>query len=115
MPWWGRAAAQMPRAANAAANAPWLAAAGKRMLGLAPERDAPRFATETFRAWFARRPAEPAAHQDRGRVLLWPDTFSDLFEPAIGRAAVDVLEAAGFAPELPPRRLCCGRPLYDFG
>jgi FAD/FMN-containing dehydrogenase/Fe-S oxidoreductase len=115
MPWWGRAAAQMPRTANAAANAPWLSAAGKRMLGLAPERDAPRFATETFRAWFARRPAAPAVEEERVRVLLWPDTFSDMFEPAIGRAAVDVLEAAGFAVELPSRRLCCGRPLYDFG
>jgi len=30
-------------------------------------------------------------------------------------AAVDVLEAAGFAVELPRRRVCCGRPLYDFG
>ncbi|MBV9915994.1 MAG: FAD-binding protein [Solirubrobacterales bacterium] len=114
MPWWGRGAAQMPRAANAMAHAPLLATTGKRMLGLAAEREAPRFASETFRAWFARRPAARLAGE-RVRVLLWPDTFSDLFEPAIGRAAVDVLEAAGFAPELPPRRLCCGRPLYDFG
>ncbi len=30
-------------------------------------------------------------------------------------AAVDVLEAAGYAVEIPPRPLCCGRPLYDFG
>jgi Fe-S oxidoreductase len=26
-----------------------------------------------------------------------------------------VLEAAGFSVELPARRVCCGRPLYDFG
>ena len=26
-----------------------------------------------------------------------------------------MLEAAGFAVELPPAGLCCGRPLYDFG
>jgi Fe-S oxidoreductase len=47
--------------------------------------------------------------------VLWPDTFTDLFEPAAGIAAVDVLEAAGFAVEIPQKRLCCGRPLYDFG
>jgi Fe-S oxidoreductase len=38
-----------------------------------------------------------------------------LFEPDVGKAAVEVLEAAGFAVELPRRALCCGRPLYDFG
>ena len=47
--------------------------------------------------------------------MLWPDTFTDLFEPDAGKAAVDVLEAAGFAVELPRKRVCCGRPLYDFG
>jgi Fe-S oxidoreductase len=26
-----------------------------------------------------------------------------------------VLEAAGFSVELPRKRVCCGRPLYDFG
>jgi len=26
-----------------------------------------------------------------------------------------VLEAAGYRVEIPPRSLCCGRPLYDFG
>ena len=29
--------------------------------------------------------------------------------------AVRVLSAAGFAVELPRRRLCCGRPLYEYG
>jgi Fe-S oxidoreductase len=48
-------------------------------------------------------------------VLLWPDTFTNLFEPDVGKAAVAVLDAAGFAVELPPAGLCCGRPLYDFG
>ena len=47
--------------------------------------------------------------------MLWPDTFTDLFEPDVGKAAVDVLEAAGFAVEIPEKHLCCGRPLYDFG
>jgi Fe-S oxidoreductase len=48
-------------------------------------------------------------------VLLFPDTFTDHFHPAAGRAAVQVLEAAGFAVRVPERPLCCGRPLYDFG
>jgi Fe-S oxidoreductase len=47
--------------------------------------------------------------------VLWPDTFTNLFDPEVGKAAVEVLDAAGFALELPPAGLCCGRPLYDFG
>ncbi|HEU5422017.1 MAG TPA: (Fe-S)-binding protein, partial [Nitrolancea sp.] len=47
--------------------------------------------------------------------LLWPDTFNNHFYPETLHAAVEVLEAAGFQVLLPPRPLCCGRPLYDFG
>jgi Fe-S oxidoreductase len=111
IPWWGAAASRLPRVANAISHAPKLAPAAKRALGLAPERDAPRFARKTFRAGFVRE----AGGRQRGRVLLFPDTFTDLFEPAVGDAAVEVLEAAGFDVEIPRRRLCCGRPLYDFG
>jgi FAD/FMN-containing dehydrogenase/Fe-S oxidoreductase len=113
MPWWGRLASRMPRTANAIAGAPVLAPAAKRALGLAVEREPPAFARETFRAWFELRPRPPRA--DPKRVVLFPDTFTNLFEPEVGQAAVEVLEAAGFAPELPDRPLCCGRPLYDYG
>ncbi len=114
LPWWGRVAARAPRLANAVSHAPWLAPAGKRMMGLAEEREAPRFARQTFRAWFEEqhRPAVPA---ERPRVMLWPDTFTNLFEPDVAKAALRILDAAGFAVELPPPGLCCGRPLYDFG
>jgi Fe-S oxidoreductase len=48
-------------------------------------------------------------------VLLWPDTFNNYFQPATARAAVEVLEAAGYRVLIPQANLCCGRPLYDFG
>jgi Fe-S oxidoreductase len=48
-------------------------------------------------------------------VLLWPDTFTNYFEPEIGKDAVTVLESAGYRVVLPPPGLCCGRPLYDYG
>jgi Fe-S oxidoreductase len=48
-------------------------------------------------------------------VLLWPDTFTDHFDPEIGIAAVEVLERAGHHVSIPERRMCCGRPLYDYG
>ncbi|HEU5244338.1 MAG TPA: FAD-binding and (Fe-S)-binding domain-containing protein [Gaiellaceae bacterium] len=106
-------------AARVAAKAPWLANAlaagrlGKRLAGIAPERTPPRFAAETFSSWFARRGGTRVL--DGRRVLLWPDTFTNYFEPDIAKAAVEVLEAAGCSVELPRGHLCCGRPLYDFG
>jgi FAD/FMN-containing dehydrogenase/Fe-S oxidoreductase len=117
LPWWGPVAARTPRLANALSRAPGLSGAGKRMIGIAEERDPPTFARQTFRDWFAARrgPGPVAGNGSRGRVVLWPDTFTNLFEPDAGKAAVDVLEAAGFVVELPRERVCCGRPLYDFG
>ncbi len=110
---WARLASRAPRLVNALTHAAPTAALFKAIGGLAPEREVPRFAEETFVAGFrARTPRAPA----RGpRVILWPDTFTNHFLPARGHAAVAVLEAAGFDVELPARPLCCGRPLYDFG
>ena len=52
-------------------------------------------------------------HTDR--VLLWPDTFNNYLESSVLQAAVEVIEDAGYLVEIPPRPLCCGRPLYDTG
>lgn len=47
--------------------------------------------------------------------MLWADTFNDHFYPDTAKAAVEVLEKAGFEVIVPAARMCCGRPLYDFG
>jgi Fe-S oxidoreductase len=47
--------------------------------------------------------------------VLWADTFNDFFHPDTAKAAVRVLEHAGFDVEVPRAGLCCGRPLYDYG
>lgn len=44
----------------------------------------------------------------RGGVVLWPDTFTNHLAPAIGMAAVQVLEAAGWRVIVPSQPLCCG-------
>ena len=51
----------------------------------------------------------------RGAVLLWDDTFVRYHEPHIGKAAVAVLEAAGFEVRLLYGRRCCGRPAFSQG
>ncbi|HEX9236559.1 MAG TPA: heterodisulfide reductase-related iron-sulfur binding cluster, partial [Actinomycetota bacterium] len=72
----------------------------------------PRFATRTFKDWFAGRPVR---NPEGRRVLLWPDTFVNHFHPQVGKATVEVLEAAGCRVVVPEASLCCGRPLYDYG
>ncbi len=111
--WWARLASRIPGLVNALAHAPLLGYSAKRLAGVAPERELPRFAAQTFREWFGAHevPSAPAAR----RVVLWPDTFTNYFEPGVGRAAVEVLEATGCRVELPRGTLCCGRPLYDYG
>jgi len=49
-----------------------------------------------------------AREPGRGRVLLWPDTFTNHFDPGIAADAVAVLERLGYTVELPPRTVCCG-------
>lgn len=49
------------------------------------------------------------------RVILWPDTFNNYLESQNLEATAAVLEDAGYEVTVPPRPLCCGRPLYDAG
>jgi Fe-S oxidoreductase len=110
--WWARLAQIAPGLVNAGMHAPVLSTVMKKLGGIAPEREVPRFAERTFRDWFRGRGASTV---NGPRVLVWPDTFNNFFRPEVGRATVEVLEAAGFSPVLPKPMLCCGRPLYDFG
>src|SRR4029077_20301748 len=70
------------------------------------------FTSLLFTDWFRRRPFQNIS---RPKVILWPDTFSNNFNPEIGKAAVEVLEHAGYQVTIPETSLCCGRPFYDFG
>ncbi|HEY8281710.1 MAG TPA: FAD-binding and (Fe-S)-binding domain-containing protein [Leifsonia sp.] len=106
LPLWARVAHVAPGLVNRLARIPGLARLGKRLGGVEPDRPVPRFAPERFTDWFRSRPAAPPA--PRGDVMVWPDTFTDNFHPSIGRAAVAVLEDAGYRAILPPGHLCCG-------
>jgi FAD/FMN-containing dehydrogenase/Fe-S oxidoreductase len=103
-----RIAALTPRLASFLANRKLV----KRLGGLAPERQTPPFARQTFKDWFSRR-GEVNPHADP--VVLFPDTFNNYFHPETLKACTEVLEAAGFRVVVPMQELCCGRPLYDYG
>jgi FAD/FMN-containing dehydrogenase/Fe-S oxidoreductase len=117
----------------------------RRLLGIHTERKLPRFAPQSFRHWFSQRGRRTEAHLATGQpvatesqtppadyrreegatqrgskgpnreVLLFPDTFTNFFEPEVAMAATEVLERAAFQVLLPGRDLCCGRPLYEAG
>jgi FAD/FMN-containing dehydrogenase/Fe-S oxidoreductase len=110
--WWARIAKLAPGLANLATQTPVVRGLAKALAGVAPQRRIPAFAPRTYTEWLRER---ETPNQDGPRVLLWPDTFNDHFFPGVARAAVEVLEAAGYRVTVPETWLCCGRPLYDFG
>ena len=59
--------------------------------------------------------AASRANAGRPRVLLWPDTFNNHFHPRRRSRPSRCWRPPGFEVAIPPRPLCCGRPLYDFG
>ncbi len=109
---WARLARFAPGLVNFFSQTPGIANAVKFFGGVAQPRRMPKFATQTFTNWFRKRAIQ---NQAKPQVMLWPDTFSNHFHPDIARAAVEVLEHAGYQVIIPEVSLCCGRPLYDFG
>ena len=91
---------------NAATHAPLLGGLVKRLGGIDPRRDVPRFAGASFPRWFRGR--EPGGSGERGTALLLPDTFTTYLAPGIAASAVGALEALGFRVELPRGPVCCG-------
>ncbi|MGE3781650.1 MAG: FAD-binding and (Fe-S)-binding domain-containing protein [Alphaproteobacteria bacterium] len=112
---WARLAMLAPGLVNAALRAPAIGPALKFLAGFTQERPAPGFAAETFQAWWQRQHRPRSNDPTLPAVVLWPDTLSNHFLPQTLKAAVAVLEDAGYRVTVPEQNLCCGRPLYDFG
>ena len=120
---WARLGSMAPSLANLLTRAPGFRQLLHSALHVAPERRVPRLAALTFQGC-ARKQRVPASEEcrtestatsHRGEVILWADTFNNYFCPETSLAALTVLQAAGFTVSVPQTRLCCGRPLYDFG
>jgi FAD/FMN-containing dehydrogenase/Fe-S oxidoreductase len=103
LPRWTRIASRAPRLANAAMRPKPLAALAKRLGGIDQRRPLPEFAAQSFRAWFRSRPVTSSEP-----VMLWVDTFTNGFSPEVGKAAVEILESAGFSVQIPQEEVCCG-------
>lgn len=73
--------------------------------GMDTRRSIPRFARRSFSRSKRMRMASGST---RRPVMLWVDSFSDNFTPAIARDAITVLEAAGYEVIAPSKPVCCG-------
>ena len=94
---------------------PAIARLSERLLGFSARRTMPTWHASAFR-----RPA--TAHKDSRapEVVLFVDTFSTWFEPAVAGSAARVLEALGYRVHLPypeneARPACCGRTFLAGG
>jgi Fe-S oxidoreductase len=104
---------------NAATSIPILRSLVERVTGIERRRPLPRFHRTTLQAWFARRSTRVgrdgnAARATRGEVIFLADSFTSWTEPHIGRAAIELLERAGWNVRL-AGDVCCGRALISKG
>jgi FAD/FMN-containing dehydrogenase/Fe-S oxidoreductase len=102
-------------------RSPWLAMLGEKLLGFSARRSLP--------AWQARHFFnDPPATATAGEALvaaraavLFVDTFNGFFEPGNARAALQVLQAAGYTVHVATKclpdgkHLCCGRTYLASG
>lgn len=109
---WARLGGMAPAIANFFLRAPGFTQFMKWFANVASQRRLPILAGQSFKAWFR---ARQSRNLSQPGVILWADTFNNYFTPEVAKAAVEVLEAAGFRVEVPRADMCCGRPLYDYG
>lgn len=110
----GKLGCMFPALSNASLDFAPLRKVMEKLFGFSAKRPLPHYTKERFDEWFKNR-AESNSSANRGRVILWDDTFVRYHEPEIGIAAVKVLEAAGFEVVLANGRKCCGRPAFSQG
>ena len=116
LPRWAALAARLPRLANALASS----RVGLWLAGVDPRRSVPRF-VRPFRAGTAARGRGGKGSEERAAgpraaesgaagapVVLFVDSFTNHFAPHVAEAAVELLLAAGYTPEVSSDRACCG-------
>jgi FAD/FMN-containing dehydrogenase/Fe-S oxidoreductase len=84
----------------------------ENVAGIDRRRRLPCYARRALTDWFVARGNRGSG--TAGRVALFCDTYIEHYEPEVGKAAVEVLEAAGYAVELAVAG-CCQRPAISKG
>ncbi|MEQ9461740.1 MAG: FAD-linked oxidase C-terminal domain-containing protein [Phycisphaeraceae bacterium] len=85
----------------------------EKVAGIDSRRPLPKFASWSLQGWFRKR-SRPASGTEKTEVVLFDDTYASYFEPSVGKAAVELLEACGYRVTL-ARAGCCQRPRLSKG
>ncbi|MFC7134853.1 MULTISPECIES: FAD-binding and (Fe-S)-binding domain-containing protein [Salinibaculum] len=86
----------------------------EKTVGIASDRDFPAFHRNTFRKWWrSRGGAQVPQSEAERKALLIADPYTDYSHPYVGRAAVEVLEAAGIHIKVPDEVTDSGRPAFS--
>jgi len=93
---------------------PGVRSVAERTVGIASERSLPTFERETLQEWFAARGPRVDRSDAERTAVLFPDTYTNYSHPEVGKAAVEVLEAAGVRVEVAPVT-DSGRPAFSKG
>ena len=124
---WARLGSHAPALVNRLLASRHLRPLLNRLACVSHDRQPPRLAGYTFQQVIRRanchkksstnaeEPADASSVAALPEVVLWPDTFTNYFEPDVGLAAYRVLESLGYCVRVPRGHFCCGRPLYDYG
>ncbi|MBX3025730.1 hypothetical protein KF840_12555 [bacterium] len=120
----GRVASATPALTNWALRNPANRAVMERVVGIHRDKLMPTYHRETFPQWWGRHTPRVEALQPLKegvtqatptRVALFSTCLIDYNDPAVGIAAVRVLEHNGIEVVRPPQQACCGMPFLDGG
>ncbi len=106
LPRWLRASWRMAPLANALMRHGVTRRMFSAVAGISAERAIPPIARMPFTR--GHEPLLVRTTARRGRITLWPDTFTNYLSPEVGHAAVRVAAAAGYGVDVPMEPVCCG-------
>jgi glycerol-3-phosphate dehydrogenase subunit C len=110
----GKVGALTPSLANMMCRQNFQRVVMEKMLGIHRDKLLPDFAAETFDKWLERNPLPPIPAEPAAKVALFPTCFINYYNPAPGKAAVEVFAKNGCAVKC-PKQNCCGMPALDSG
>lgn len=88
----------------------------EKLLGISRERELPTFRRESLGEWFeSRGGASVSVDETDEKVLLFLDTYTNYNYPTPGKAAIEVLEAAGIHVQVASDLAPSGRAAFSMG
>ena len=110
----GKAGTLFPKLANFGCHQRFQRVMMEKLLGIHRDKKLPDFAIETFEKWLQRTGLPPIPDSPTAKVAIFQTCFVNYYNPAPGKAAVEVFAKNGCAVKC-PKQNCCGMPALDGG